>query len=92
MFALDEAVKRLGLLLGASVQWSTLSSYLPNEWRGAPERARSAMASHFAATLELVKRGEAEIRQDDPFGPLWLRAPGTRADGEAANAVLADNG
>lgn len=74
VFALDEAVKRLGALVGASVDWATLASYLPSEWRSTPARRRSALAAHFAATLELVKRGDAEIRQDDTFGPIRLRA------------------
>ncbi|MGB0926291.1 MAG: segregation and condensation protein A [Pikeienuella sp.] len=74
VFALDEAVKRLADLVGASVEWTVLSTYLPQDWTGAPQRRRSALAAHFAATLELVKRGEAEIRQDDTFGPLYLRA------------------
>lgn len=77
VFALDEAVKRLADLVGASVDWTMLSAYLPAEWRGAPMRRRSALAAHFAATLELVKRGDAEIRQDDTFGPLYLRAART---------------
>lgn len=75
VFALDEAVKRLADLMGAAIEWTTLASYLPSEWCGTPERRSSALASHFAATLELVKRGDAEIRQDDDFGPIWLRAP-----------------
>lgn len=73
VFALEDAVKRLAGLIGASAEWATLASYLPLEWRGAPDRRRSALASHFAATLELVKRGDAELRQDDAFGPIMLR-------------------
>ena len=83
VFALDEAVKRLADLVGASVDWTVLATYLPAEWRGAPQRRRSALAAHFAATLELVKRGDAEIRQDDTFGPLYLRAP--RAAAQASH-------
>lgn len=74
VYALDDAVKRLGDLLGASMGWSTLAAWLPEEWAGAPERRRSALASHFAASLELVKRGDAELRQEDVFGPIMLRA------------------
>lgn len=74
VYALEDAVKRLAELIGAAMDWETLASYLPAEWRGAPDRRRSALASHFAATLELVKRGDAEIRQDDAFGPIMLRA------------------
>ncbi|MEM7525641.1 MAG: ScpA family protein [Pseudomonadota bacterium] len=81
VFALDQAVRRLADLIGASIEWTTLSAYLPGEWRSTPDRRRSALASHFAATLELVKRGDAELRQDDLFGPIYLRG---KAGGEAA--------
>ncbi len=74
VYALDDAVRRLGLMIGASLEWATLASFLPSDWSGAPDRRRSALASHFAATLELVKRGEAEMRQDDLYGPILLRA------------------
>ena len=35
---------------------------------------RSAVAATFAATLELAKAGRIELRQDEAFGPIWLRA------------------
>ncbi len=73
VYALEEAVKRLSALVGGAMEWTELSAWLPPEWLGAPERRRSAAASCFAASLELVKRGEAEIRQDEAFGPLRLR-------------------
>lgn len=84
VYALDDAVRRLGLLVGASLDWATLSSFLPGDWSGAPDRRRSALASHFAATLELVKRGDAELRQDDLYGPILLRTA-KRAAIEAAH-------
>lgn len=73
VFALDDAVRRLAEIIGAEMEWTTLAKYLPRDWLGAPDRRRSALASHFAATLELVKRGDAELRQDDVFGPLMIR-------------------
>ena len=73
VFALDDAVRRLSEILGTEMEWTTLARYLPRDWLGAPDRKRSALASHFAATLELVKRGDAELRQDDVFGPLMIR-------------------
>ena len=74
VYALEEAVKRLSALIGGATDWTELSAWLPAEWLGAPERRRSAAASCFAASLELVKRGEADLRQDEAFGPLRLRA------------------
>ncbi len=79
VYALEDALKRLREVIGFSIEWQMLSSYIPQEWLNAPIRRKSALASHFAAMLELVKQGDAELRQDDTFGPIQLRA----ARGEA---------
>jgi len=39
-----------------------------------PAFRRSALASSFVAALELARRGRLDIRQDEPFAPLKLRA------------------
>ena len=81
VFALDDAVKRLREMVGVSIDWQTLASYIPSDWLTTPTKRKSALASHFSAMLELVKQGDAEIRQDDTFGPIQLRA--ARAEGRA---------
>jgi segregation and condensation protein A len=30
-------------------------------------------ASSFSASLELVREGRIELRQDRPFAPIWVR-------------------
>lgn len=74
VYSLDDAVKRLREMVGVSVDWRLLASYIPSDWLSTPVRRKSALASHFSAMLELVKQGDAEIRQDDTFGPIQLRA------------------
>ncbi|MGR3711369.1 MAG: segregation/condensation protein A, partial [Alterinioella nitratireducens] len=46
-------------------------------WRNDPKKRRSATASTFAAALELVKAGRADLRQRETFSPIHLkpRAP-----------------
>jgi segregation and condensation protein A len=72
IYSMDDALQRLGDMLGRSVGWQTLLSFLPPEWTGGL-RGRSAVASTFAATLEVVRSGRAELRQDGTFGPIYLR-------------------
>ena len=63
------------LLLGAALDWVDLRDFLPRAEPGTdPRLTRSALASSFAAALELAKQGRAEIAQDHVFGPLRLRA------------------
>lgn len=73
VFTMEQALDRLRGLLGASVDWITLSDWLPDDWRRDPMRRRSATAAHFAAALELAKQGAVQIRQTDTFAPIRLR-------------------
>lgn len=69
--AIDEALLRLRRVLGDTVDWALLESFLPDEWRD-DSHFRSALASTFAASLELAKHGRVLLRQDGAFGPIHL--------------------
>lgn len=74
LYSMDDALKRFSAMLGGMPDWRTLKSFLPAEPGANPIRRRSALAATFAATLELVRSGRIELRQDGPFGPIYLRA------------------
>jgi segregation and condensation protein A len=42
---------------------------------------RSAVASTFAASLEMVKEGNANIRQSSAFGPIFIKGKEAAANG-----------
>jgi segregation and condensation protein A len=73
VFTMEEALERLRGLIGFAGDWTDLSSYLPPGWEAHPQRRRSATAAHFAAMLELAKRGQIELRQGDTFAPIQIR-------------------
>jgi segregation and condensation protein A len=74
LYSMDDALQRLSRLLGRMPEWRTLVSFLPSGiMTGLVQR--SAVASTFAATLELVRSGKLQLRQDVPFGPIYLRSP-----------------
>lgn len=77
--SLDDALRRLAQFIGHVREWRELAAFLPVELRGAVLR-RSALAATFAAALELTRAGHIELRQDRPFGPIYLRSPATRRD------------
>jgi segregation and condensation protein A len=79
IYSMDDALQRLGDMLGRSVGWQTLLSFLPPDWAEGL-RGRSAVASTFAATLEVVRAGRAELRQDGMFGPIYLRPAQTKTE------------
>ncbi len=73
VFTLEQALERMRPLIGFAGTWTDISTYLPEDFTGDPARLRSATASTFAASLELVKEGRAEIRQTETFAPIELR-------------------
>ncbi len=72
--SLEDALHRLAQLVGHIPEWRELIGFLPAELRDGIFR-RSALASTFAATLELARAGRIELRQDRAFGPIYLRSP-----------------
>lgn len=81
VYPLETALERLRGMIGHGGDWADLAGFLPPGWRAAGARRRSALASTFAASLELVKQGQAELRQSDTFAPIMLRP---RREGGAA--------
>ncbi len=77
IYGLDAALRRLGALLDTSLNWTQLRAFLPQEMSD-PALRRSALASMFAASLELARTGRAELRQMETFGPLYVRRGGAK--------------
>ncbi len=73
LLTMEQALDRLRSLIGFSGSWTDIISFLPDDFRTDPARRRSATASTFAASLELVKEGKLEIRQSEAFAPVELR-------------------
>ena len=70
--SLEDALERLSGLIGDAFTWSQLATFLPNELKDGRHR-KSALASMFAASLELARLGQADLRQMETFGPIYLR-------------------
>jgi segregation and condensation protein A len=74
LYSLEESLVRLRGQLGIMPDWSILQKFLPADVSPAEAlEIRSAIASTFAATLELVKAGDLELRQDGTFAAIYLR-------------------
>ena len=73
VFTMEQALDRMRGLIGFAGEWTDLSSYLPDGWSADPARRRSATAATFAASLELAKQGQIELRQGETFAPISIR-------------------
>lgn len=72
VMTLEAALERVARLVGTSVDWGAIESFLPHGASGAFRK--SALASSFVAALELARQGKVDLRQRSPFAPLYLRA------------------
>ncbi len=72
--AMEDAYRRMSQLLGSTPDWETLARFLPRGTAAESDAmARSGVASTLAAALELAREGRLQIRQLEPFGPIYLR-------------------
>jgi segregation and condensation protein A len=72
VWSLVDARELLTRMLGEIGDWTAMQTYLLPYLP--PEDRVTATASAFAASLELVREGKLEIRQDGAFEPIYLRA------------------
>lgn len=72
VWSLAEARTLLGRLIGASADWTSLDHYL-TRYLVDPKEKASARASSFAASLEMVREGKIEVRQETAFAPIFVR-------------------
>ena len=71
LFSVENAIIRLKELLKGSKDWKSLLDFIPNDIKSELEN-KSALASHFVASLELVKEGNANIKQDNIEDEIFI--------------------
>ena len=72
-YTMEEAFARIKSLIGDSFEWKDLKEYLPKGLKEGTFFCRSATASTFAASLELVKSGQVELYQAGVFQPITIK-------------------
>ena len=86
VWSLAEARSALERLIGEAVEWTRLDGYLI-AYVVEPAQRTTALASSFAASLELVREGMVELHQHAAFAPLYLRKrPSSVPDNPAGSA------
>lgn len=79
VWSLGDARVILQRMMGELQEWTSLDHFLVR-YLSDPEERATAIASSFAASLEMVREGRLEMRQDLPFAPLYLRGGQQVAD------------
>ena len=88
VWSLAEAREALERLIGMASDWTRIDEYLI-AYIVEPSQRATVMASSFASLLELVREGMAEIHQQEPFAPLFMRKRETPQNG---NGIAAEPG
>lgn len=84
LWSVEQALTRLRQILGNTGRLASLLSFLPEEiargLRQGDLSARSALASTFAASLELVREGHVHLHQHTSFGQIYLGSAGCKME------------
>ena len=64
LYSVEDAIISLKKLLNTSAGWLNLLDFIPKNIKDKLE-IKSSLASHFVASLELVKEGDISLRQDN---------------------------
>jgi len=71
LWSVQDALRRLGTLLGSLPDWASLDAFLPDSL-GTPLERRGALASTLLAGLEMARSGNLRLRQERDFGPILV--------------------
>lgn len=72
LYSVQEAIERLTNLIKTSSKWVDLKEFLPEKLNDVLND-NSSISSHFLASLELANKGNLKIRQENPFGTIWMK-------------------
>ena len=72
VWSLQDARTALTRLVGHVAEWTSMD-VLMSPYLSSLGMRRSVTASSFGASLELVREGKLELRQTEPFAPLYVR-------------------
>ena len=72
LYSVQEAIERLTNLIKTSSQWVDLKEFLPEKLNNVLND-NSSISSHFLASLELANKGNLKIKQENPFGTIWMK-------------------
>ncbi|MTH97248.1 ScpA family protein [Roseibium sp. RKSG952] len=84
VWSLQEARELLARLVGEMAEWAPITVFL-QKYLQEEENWATIVASTFTASLEMVREGEIELRQGEPFSPVYIRSRRTEPPPEPAN-------
>ena len=72
LYSVENAIERLTNIFGNIKDWVEISNLLPSLTNNIIVN-KSALSSTLVASLELAKNGIIEVKQNQLFGPIFLK-------------------
>ena len=73
LYSVDSAIQRLKGIFGDIVEWTNFAKLIPQLGTNQIVN-KSLITSNFVASLELAKNGFIEVKQEETFGNIFIRA------------------
>lgn len=89
VWSIKQARSRLEALVGQAVgDWVQLDLCLQQFLPQAEAEEKTIVASSFGATLEMAREGMIELRQDEPFSPIYMRRREAGAEWQRLDVIV----
>jgi segregation and condensation protein A len=89
VWSIKQARARLESLVGERIgDWVQLDLCLQQFLPQAEAEEKTVVASSFGATLEMAREGMIELRQDEPFSPIYMRRREAGAEWQRLDVIV----
>ncbi len=73
VFTTEDGIKTITNFFGKLIDWKNLNDLIPQNFKKDRKYKRTGKAGIFAGSLELVKEGNLEIKQNNLFDEIYIR-------------------
>ena len=73
VFTTEEGIKTIKEFFGKLTNWKKLDDLIPQNFRKELKYKKTGKAGIFAGSLELVKEGNINIKQDNLFEDIYIK-------------------
>ena len=73
VFSTEDGIKRIKEFFGKLIDWKNINELIPKNFKKGKYNIRTGKAGIFAGSLELVKEGNLEIKQEKLFDKIYIK-------------------
>jgi len=73
VFTTENAIQRIKEFFGKLIDWKNIDDLIPSNFKSKKKYKKTGKAGIFAGSLELVKEGNLQIKQDKLFENIYIR-------------------